>query len=198
MAQILNNIAILKQDLHIHTIYSTADKSIVPEQTIEMIAQVKHAQVVGISDHFECLYPSVIEQYSNEIRSFGLKLGTEVNGHLWVEKALEHNFDYYIYHCYNTDNDYQGAKKLLSGNKPVIIAHPYFLETDLAKVPEGCLIEINNRYVWRNDWKSGYYTQHKNKFKFVAGSDAHQPNWLSQTMAQYVMRQLEIEETILF
>jgi hypothetical protein len=32
----------------------------------------------------------------------------------------------------------------------------------------------------------------------VISSDAHQPNWLNQTLARYVARELEIQETLLF
>lgn len=40
----------LAQDLHIHTTWSQGDGAVVPEQSIELIASVKHARVVGISD----------------------------------------------------------------------------------------------------------------------------------------------------
>ena len=42
----------LQQDLHIHTTYSTSDTSVVPEQTIALVASLKHARIVGLSDHF--------------------------------------------------------------------------------------------------------------------------------------------------
>jgi hypothetical protein len=45
----------LQQDLHIHATYSTSDNSVVPEQTVALVAAVKHANTGGISDHFECL-----------------------------------------------------------------------------------------------------------------------------------------------
>ena len=41
------------QDLHIHTVFSDQDSSVVPEQTPELVARIAHAQVIGISDHFE-------------------------------------------------------------------------------------------------------------------------------------------------
>jgi hypothetical protein len=31
----------------------------------------------------------------------------------------------------------------------VIVAHPTAFDTDLGRVPSECLIEINNRYVWK-------------------------------------------------
>ena len=43
------------QDLHIHTIYSSGDSAVVKEQTIALIEEVRHASIIGISDHFEYL-----------------------------------------------------------------------------------------------------------------------------------------------
>lgn len=103
----------LQQDLHIHTTYSTTDSSVVPEQTVALVAAVKHAVIVGISDHFECL------------------------------------------------------------------------------------VEINNRYIWRTDWRR-YYGPFVHQFEFVIGSDAHQPNWLSQAVAQHAAATLGIEEHLIF
>ncbi len=40
----------IKQDLHIHTIYSHKDNSVVPEQTLELIDQFYQAKQIGISD----------------------------------------------------------------------------------------------------------------------------------------------------
>ncbi len=194
----MSGIVQVPQDLHIHTTYSSADHSIVPEQTVELIAAVKHARVIGISDHLEAIYPVKIDEYLNDVRSHGLKVGVEVNGHEWAGIATTVDTDYYIYHCYDTEADYKGAQKLLTLGKPVIIAHPQFLKTNLDKVPEGCFIELNNRYVWRGDWQSGYYSRVKDRFRFVVGSDAHQPNWLNQNLARYVMNELGITETLLF
>ena len=58
----------LKQDLHIHTIYSTGDSAVVPEQTISLIAQARHADIIGISDHLEYLDNYMFEKYSEEIK----------------------------------------------------------------------------------------------------------------------------------
>jgi hypothetical protein len=72
-----------------------------------------------------------------------------------------------------------------------------FMGTNLDRLPPECLIEVNNRYVWRNDWRAklGPYV---NRFRFVIDSDAHQPNWLNQNVARYVARELGIKETLLF
>jgi PHP family Zn ribbon phosphoesterase len=70
----------LQQDLHIHTTYSTSNNSVVPEQTVALVAAVKHAIIVGISDHFECLVNGDFEGYEKEIRQAGLKVGVEVDG----------------------------------------------------------------------------------------------------------------------
>ena len=63
----------LQQDLHIHTTYSTRDTSVVPEQTIALVASLKHARIVGISDHFENLGNGIFDNYVMEIRQAGLK-----------------------------------------------------------------------------------------------------------------------------
>lgn len=191
-------LAQVPQDLHIHTIYSSQDRSIVPQQTIRLIAEVNYAKVLGISDHLEAIYPLQINDYLAEIKHYGLHAGVEVNGGDWAEIATTVDVEYYLYHCFDKTEDYKGAAKLLTTGKPVIIAHPQFLGTDLSRVPEGCLIEINNRYIWQRDWQSGYYTDIKDKFKFVIGSDAHQPNWLNQTLARHVLGSLQLTETILF
>jgi histidinol phosphatase-like PHP family hydrolase len=186
----------LKQDLHMHTIYSTGDGAIVPQQTIELIAAIGHAEVIGISDHFDYLTGPVFSTYEKNVRKFGFKLGTEVNGHDWVDEALQYPFDYYVYHCYNTSADYKGAEKLLATGKPLIIAHPQALDTDLKKVSPQALIEINNRYIFRYDWRS-YYTPFLNQFRFILSSDAHQPHWLSHVVAAYVAKELGVENTII-
>ena len=157
------------------TTYSTSDNSVVPEQTVALVAAVKHAIIVGISDHFECLVNGDVEGYEKEIRQAGLKVGDEVDGHPWVNEATNYNVDYYIFHCRERYADYRSIDKLLTTGKPVIIAHPNVLSTNLNQVPSECLIEINNRYIWRSDWKQ-YYEPFKNQFRFVISSDAHQPN----------------------
>ncbi len=185
------------QDLHIHTTYSTGDSAVVPEQTVQFIAALTHARIVGISDHFEYLTGKAFADYEKTVRSHKFYVGTEINGALWVTQAAELNFDYFLYHCRDRDEDYRGTEVLLSTGKPVIIAHPFILETNLNRLPSECLIEINNRYIWRNDWKS-CLKRYIKRFRFVLSSDAHQPNWLNQLIAQYVAGKMGIKETILF
>jgi histidinol phosphatase-like PHP family hydrolase len=187
----------LQQDLHIHTTFSTSDNAVVPEQTLSLVAAVKHAIIVGISDHFECLVNGGFEDYEKEIHQLGLKVGVEVDGHPWVDEATNYNVDYYIFHCRDQLADYRSVDKLLTTGKPVIIAHPNVLDTNLNHVPAECLIEINNRYIWRSDWNT-YYRPFTNQFKFVIGSDAHQPNWLSQAIAHYAAAQLGVKEHLVF
>ena len=187
----------LQQDLHIHTIYSTSDNSVVPEQTVALVAAVNHANIVGISDHFEYLINGEFEIYEKEIRQAGLKVGVEVDGLPWVDEATNYNVDYYIFHCRDQKADYRSLDKLLTAKKPVIIAHPNTYRTNLNLVPPECLIEINNRYVWRTEWKQ-YYSAFTNQFKFIISSDAHQPNWISQAVAQYVAAELDIKEHLVF
>ena len=187
----------LKQDLHIHTTYSTSDNSVVPEQTVALVAAVKHATIVGISDHFECLVNGNFEDYKTEICQVGLKVGVEVDGHPWVDEATNYDVDYYIFHCRDQNADYRAVDKLLATDKPVIIAHPNVFQTDLNHLTSKCLIELNNRYIWRTDWMQ-YYCPFTNQFKFVLSSDAHQPNWLSQAVAHYAAAQLSIEEYLVF
>jgi hypothetical protein len=187
----------LKQDLHIHTIYSANDSVVVPEQTISLVAGLRHAGIAGISDHFENLVGGAFETYKDEIRAAGLKLGTEVDGSAWAKEAASYNVDYYIVHCRNRTADYRCLEQLLATGKPVIVAHPNALDTDLNRIPAECFIEINNRYVWRCDWHS-YYGPFADRFKFILSSDAHQPHWLSQFVARHVAEQLGIEESILF
>ena len=187
----------LQQDLHIHTTYSTGDSAVVPEQTVALVAAVRHAKIIGISDHFDYLVNGDFESYETELRRFGFKVGVEVDGHSWVAEAKSYDLDYYIYHCRDQNADYRSLEKLVTTGKPVIIAHPNAFQTNLNRVPPECLIEINNRYVWRTDWKQ-YYAPFTNQFKFVFGSEAHQPHWLSQTVAHYVAMQLGIEEHLVF
>ena len=188
---------ILPQDLHIHTIFSEHDSAVVPQQTPELIYRVKHAEVIGISDHFESITRKHYAAYRDEVRKFGFKLGAEVDGHESVEEAASLEFDYYIYHCRDNNFDYSGIDMLLSTGKPVIIAHPYVFNTNLNKIPDACFVEVNNRYIWRFDWKN-YLEKFLNKFRFVISSDAHQPNWLNQNVARYVAEQLGIKETMVF
>lgn len=187
----------LQQDLHIHTTYSTSDDAVAPEQTIALIAAVVHANSVGISDHFECLLNGRFETYEKDVREMGFLVGVEVDGHPWVDEALNVDVDYYLFHCRDQTADYRSLDKLLASGKPVIAAHPNILQTDLNRVPSECLVEINNRYVWRTNWKR-YYGPFTNRFKFVIGSDAHQPNWLGQAVARHAAAQLGIQEHLVF
>jgi len=186
------------QDLHVHTTWSSGDDSVVPQQTVDLVARVRHAEEIGISDHFEFLANGVYEDYERDVRSAGLRLGTEINGHAWVDAAVAaRTNDYFIYHCFDRDADYRALERLLASGKPVIIAHPNALETDLNRVPPECLVEINNRYVWRCDWRR-FYAPFADRFRFVLSSDAHQPNWLNQTIARFVASDLGVHETLVF
>jgi histidinol phosphatase-like PHP family hydrolase len=188
----------LSQDLHIHTTWSTGDSAVVAEQTVALVARIAHAGVLGISDHLEFLADGAWEAYEREVRGAGLRVGMEVNGGDWVDAALAVGTnDYFIAHCFDRDADYRALERLLDTGKPVIVAHPNALGTDLGRVPPGCLVEINNRYVWRSDWLA-FYGPHRKRFRFVFSSDAHQPNWLSQTVARFVGRELGIAETLVF
>lgn len=186
----------LYQDLHIHTTWSDQDSAVVPEQTIELIAAVEHARVVGISDHFEHVCDR-FDDYAAAVRRAGLRLGTEVNGHPWVEAALAVDCDYWIFHCYDRDADYAALERLVASGRPVIVAHPNALDTNLARVPPECLVEINNRYVWRCDWRR-FYGPYAGRFQYVLSSDAHQPNWLGQAVARHVAASLGIRERLVF
>lgn len=188
----------LPQDLHIHTIFSATDSQVVPAQNLETIAFIAHAEIVGISDHFEHFMPHRYHEYYDAVKSYNFKVGSEVNGHESVPLAVQFEFDYYIYHCWGHINeDYEALKVLISIGKPVIVAHPYATETDLDRLPENCLVEINNRYIWRFDWKK-LVAPYINKFRWVIGSDAHQPHWLNQNYARQVAREMGIKEAILF
>jgi hypothetical protein len=188
---------VVAQDLHIHTTYSVGDSSVVPQQTVEFVARFRHARILGISDHLEYIKGKRFHRYEREVRSNGMFVGTEVNGPKWTHAACELGVDYYIYHCRDRREDYRGAEELLSTEKPVIIAHPLVMDTNLERVPPQCLIEINNRYVWRYDWR-GRLMPYRERFRFVIGSDAHQPHWLNQNIARHVAMELCIEETLLF
>jgi histidinol phosphatase-like PHP family hydrolase len=184
------------QDLHVHSTYSRHDSAVVPEQTLERIASIGHARVLGISDHLESIL-EIFDLYSRSVRSFDFRLGAEVNGAEWVAEAEALPLEYYIYHCRNRGRDYSGAARLLATGKPLIIAHPTMLGTDLKKVPPACLIEINNRYVWRPGGLEGL-RPFRERFRFVIGSDAHQPHWLNQNVARAVAVELGVEEALLF
>lgn len=186
----------LPQDLHIHTTWSYGDDAVVPEQTIALVAALNHARVRGISDHFEYVVDR-FDEYREAVRAAGLLVGTEVNGHEWVPAALATDCDYFIFHCYDRDADYRAMETLLAGGRPVIVAHPNALSTDLDRLPPQALVELNNRYIWRCDWRS-FYGPYKRRFRFVLGSDAHQPNWLNQIVARYAASELGIEEVLLF
>ena len=186
----------LPQDLHVHTTFSATDSAVVEEQTLERVAAIGHARVLGISDHLEALENS-FEGYAGAVRGLGLHLGVEVNGGEWVGAAADLPVEYYVYHCRDRNADYRGAERLLEAGRPLIIAHPVFLETDLTRVPPECLIEINNRYVWRGDWERAL-RPHLHRFGFVISSDAHQPHWLNQTLARDLAARLGVVETILF
>lgn len=69
--------------------------------------------------------------------------------------------------------------------------------TDLTRVPPECLVEINNRYIWRTDWRA-FYGPFVDRFDFVLSSDAHQPNWLSQSVARHAAAELGVRERLLF
>lgn len=187
----------LPQDLHIHSTWSDGDCSVVREQTIDLIAKVRHARVIGISDHFELVGEDAFEDYSREVRAAGLKVGTEIDGHRWLAAAEAVGVDYRIFHCYDRDADYKALERLLETGKPVIVAHPNALDTNLDRVPRECLVEINNRYIWRCDWHA-FYGPFVDRFEFVISSDAHQPNWLNQTVARFVAGELGVRERLLF
>ncbi len=186
------------QDLHIHTTFSSTDSQVVPEQTIDTVAFVHHADIIGISDHFEHFMPHRYHEYCEKLKLYNFLVGTEVNGHQSVPQASKFEFDYYIYHCWgHEDNDYKALIDLISTGKPVIVAHPYATNTDLNRIPENSYVEINNRYISRFDWRK-LITPFKDKFQWVIGSDAHQPHWLNQNIARKVAEEMGIKETILF
>jgi hypothetical protein len=102
------------QDLHIHTIFSDKDSSVVPEQTPELVARIAHAQVIGISDHFEHFADKAYEEYVARVRSLDMFVGTEIDGAASVDFATSLAFDYYIYHCRNIAADYRAIERLLA------------------------------------------------------------------------------------
>lgn len=189
---------IFPQDLHIHTTFSSHDSAVVPEQTLDLIVKFNHARSRGISDHLDNLIEdNNFNNYERTVRSYNLHLGIEVDGAEWVNVAKNLNVDYYVYHCHDQVYDYHGIDDLLTTNKPVIIAHPNALGTNLDKVNPDAIIEINNRYIWRCNWKEKY-EKYVDRFKFVMSSDAHQPHWLNQNIARYVANELGIKEYIVF
>jgi hypothetical protein len=186
------------QDLHIHTIFSVNDGAVVPQQNLDTIAFARHAEIVGISDHFEYFMPDRYGEYYETVKSYNFRVGVEVDGHKSVPLAINFEFDYYIYHCWGKEeSDYRALKDLIRTGTPVIITHPYAIGTDLNRIPDSCYVEINNRYIWRCNWRKEL-TPFKDKFRWVISSDAHQPNWLNQNLARRVAEELRIEETILF
>ncbi|MCG6942467.1 MAG: hypothetical protein LJE69_14600 [Thiohalocapsa sp.] len=186
----------LPQDLHIHSTWSDKDGAVVPEQTIGLIAATGHARIRGISDHFEMVVDRW-DDYRAEVMAAGLRVGTEINGHEWAPAALDADCDYRIFHCWDRAADYRALEALLADGKPVIVAHPNALGTDLDRVPPECLVELNNRYIWRCDWRAEYGPWAE-RFRFVISSDAHQPNWLGQSIARHVAAELGIAETLVF
>lgn len=186
----------LPQDLHIHTTWSASDGAVVPEQTLSLIADIGHAHILGISDHFEMIADD-FDAYRASVVAEGLLVGTEIDGHDWVPAALDADCDYRIFHCYDRDQDYRALEQLLADDCPVIVAHPNALDTKLSRIPPGSLVELNNRYIWRCNWRD-FYGPYRERFRFVISSDAHQPNWLNQTVARHVAASLQITETLLF
>lgn len=187
----------IPQDLHIHTAFSTGDSSVVAQQTPELIASVGHAEITGISDHIEYLYGSIFDDYQKAVRRQGFRLGAEIVNERDVDYALTLPLEYRVFHCYDDDKCYKAAQRMVESGIPLIIAHPMALGTDLSRVPEDCIVEINNRYIWRGDWQS-FYTPWLDRFDFIFSSDAHQPHWLNQNVARHVGAQLGIQETMLF
>ena len=186
------------QDLHVHSVYSTGDSSVEPQMTPALIASMNHADIRGISDHFEYLKGPVFDSYRSEVHSYGFYCGCEVNDSSDALEAVRYPFDYYIYHCRDKASEYKGAENLLATGRPVIISHPIAIGADLNKVPTNCLIEVNNRYIWKADDFVSYYTPHLKRFRFVIGSDAHKPNWLNQICARKATEKLGIKEHRVF
>lgn len=142
----------LPQDLHVHTTWSASDGAVVPEQTLSLIADIGHAHIFGISDHFEMIADD-FDAYRASVVAEGLLVGTEIDGHDWVPAALDADCDYRIFHCYDRDQDYRALEQLLADDCPVIVAHPNALDTKLSRIPPGSLVELNNRYIWHCNWR---------------------------------------------
>lgn len=193
--QAIHPMARVPQDLHIHTTYSSTDNMVASEQTLDLIAEIRHADIIGISDHFEAI--GDLAEYTETVRAHGFWLGTEIDGPDDVADALNFPADYFVYHCYDTTASYRALEQLAADGLPVIIAHPHIMGTDLERVPVACLIEINNRYIWRPPGRH-YYATYVDRFDFVISSDAHQPNWLNQVVARQAAAAMGIRETLLF
>jgi histidinol phosphatase-like PHP family hydrolase len=188
----------IKQDLHVHTVYSSGDSSVEEKQTVEYIAALDHAEIRGISDHYEYLRGDIFEEYRKKLYQYGFYCGCEVNDSQDALEAVSYPYDYYIYHCRDKASEYEGAETLLETGKPVIVSHPIAIGADLNKVPTGCILEINNRYIWQADDYMGFFKDHLKRFRFVIGSDAHKPNWLNQVCARHAAAQLGISEYLVF
>ncbi len=188
--------ACLPQDLHIHTTFSEGDGAVAMEQTVALVAWLGHAETIGISDHFESLGDRLPE-YLATVRDHGLCVGTEVGSPEMAGAAAQADVDYYIMHCEDTPAFYRMAERFLETGKPVIIAHPMVFDTNLERVPPGCYLEVNNRYVWRDDWRTRL-APYASRFPWIISSDAHQPHWLNQNVARHVAAELGIRETLLF
>jgi histidinol phosphatase-like PHP family hydrolase len=187
------------QDLHVHTTFSSGDDSVAPEQTLGLLARLRHADVLGISDHLDFVAGEAFGGYRDAVRAEGLGLGVEVDGARWLDAALEveGELDYYVVHCRDRSADYAALERLVQTGLPVILAHPLLFGTRPERVAPGCLVEVNNRYVWRNDWRR-LYPPWQERFRFVIGSDAHQPSAIGQLVARMVAGELGIRETVLF
>jgi hypothetical protein len=88
------NTLVYPQDLHVHTTFSKWDSAVVPQQTPELVARVRHARVLGISDHFEHLADQDYASYVDRIRALDMLVGTEVDGAGSVDFAASLTFDY--------------------------------------------------------------------------------------------------------
>jgi hypothetical protein len=148
-----------------------------------------------MADHLDFVYGERFASYAKAVRRHGFLLGVEVDGASWVDTALEHEVDYYFYHCPDRKDHYRGLERLLDSGRPVVVSHPVMWGTDLKKVPDCAFLEINNRYIWRTAWRSRLEPFCR-KFRFVLSSDAHEPSMLNQNVARRVGRELGIRETL--
>ncbi len=195
MADQKYNRKLIPQDLHIHSVFSEEDESIDPKQTVGLIKEFRYAETMGISDHFEQI--SDPDGYLECVKSYGFHTGTEICRGEYARDAAGIDFEYYICHCSDRAADYKGIEILLETGKPVIVAHPMAHGTEPEKLPDRVYLEINNRYVWRDDWRR-FYTPFLHRFRYVIGSDAHQPHWLNQNMARQVAEELGVIESLIF